>query len=710
MSIPSNKLITEKSPYLLQHAHNPVDWHPWNEETFALAKKQNKPIFLSVGYSACYWCHVMEREVFENDEIAKLMNDYFVNVKVDREERPDVDRVYMTALQALTGSGGWPMSMFLTPDLKPFYGATYIPPKAKYGRAGFEDVIEQIHEVWIKKQNEVMESGDKIISRLQEAIDSKTNVEEETSLNKDTLTNAFEKIKKIYDDEYGGFGTGNKFPRPVVYNFLLDHYFHTQDFDALDIVTFTLKKMYEGGMYDHLGGGFHRYSVDPYWRVPHFEKMLYDQAQLIVTYINTYLTTKNKFFLFVAEDIAQYVINNLYNKDGGFFSAEDAESYPAAHEKIDPGNPSQKEEGAFYLWQKTDIEKILGKDDADIFNFYYGILHNGNTISDPHEVFKTKNVLYIANDIFDTANNFDKSPEEIAKNIDASRTKLLQARALRPKPQLDDKILTSWNGLMLSALAYIYKATQKSEYLTAAGKTIDFIKLHLYQKENKNLFHRYRDNESRFDGTLEDYAYLIGGLIDLYESSFDIKYLEFAIELNEITINRFYDNNTGGFFDVSENEKDILIKTKDTYDGAEPSGNAIQIMNLLRLGYMSDNKDLIDKAEKSLKLFSNDMNTLPFSSPQMLCSLSFYLHTPKEIIFSGNYNSDRFREMKKIVDENFIPDKVLLYASDGMKNISKFIGNIVSDGKNERVYVCENYKCNLPVDDPEELKELLGKM
>lgn len=694
----ANKLISEKSPYLLQHAHNPVDWHPWNEETFALAKKEDKPIFLSVGYSTCYWCHVMEREVFENEDIAKLMNQYFINIKVDREERPDVDRVYMTALQAMTGSGGWPMSMFLTPDLKPFYGATYIPPRAKYGRAGFEDVITQINEVWTNKKNEVLDSGDKITSRLQEAINDRITSGGEISLSNDILKNAFEQIKKIYDEEYGGFGTGNKFPRPVVYNFLLDYYYHTKDFDSLDMVTYTLKKMYEGGMYDHLTGGFHRYSVDNFWRVPHFEKMLYDQAQLIVTYLNTYLVTSNKFFLFVAEDTAYYVIENLMHPGGGFYSAEDAES------AVDAEKPQEKEEGAYYLWTKDEIQKIIGKEESEIFDFYFGILQNGNTVNDPHEVFRNKNLLYIANDIYETAKNFGKTPEEIAEIIDNSRSKLLAERVKRPRPHLDDKILTSWNGLMIGALAKIYSATGNEVFLNAAVKAVDLITDKLYK--DKNLLHRYRDGEAKYNGTLDDYAYLIEGLLNMYEATFDIKYLNLSIELNNITLDKFYDNENGGFYDVVDDAADVIIKTKDIYDGAEPAGNSIQIMNLLRLGYMTDNKELILKAEKSLQLFSGDLTKMSFSSPQMLCALSFLLHSPREIIFSGNRSADDFKNMKKVADEIYIPNKVELYADDELKKISGFISNIVKDN-GEKVYVCENYQCNLPVDNAHELKNLL---
>lgn len=696
----SNKLIHEKSPYLLQHAHNPVDWNPWNEETFALAKKENKPIFLSIGYSTCYWCHVMEREVFENEDIAKLMNEYFVNIKVDREERPDVDRVYMTALQSMTGAGGWPMSMFLTPDLKPFYGATYIPPKAKYGRSGFEDVITQIHEVWINKEKEVIESGEKIVNKLNELISSR--VETTTDLSKELFENAFTAITKIYDDEYGGFGSGNKFPRPVVYNFLLDYYYHTKEFSAIDMVTFTLKKMYEGGMYDHLSGGFHRYSVDSFWRVPHFEKMLYDQAQLISTYINAYLTTKNKFFLFVAEDTAMYVLENLKHPEGGFYSAEDAESV------IDINEPTIKAEGAYNLWLKDEIESILDEEDAKILNFFFGIEIMGNTLNDPHEVFGKKNVLFVANDIYETAKKFGKTPEEVAEIIDNSRAKLLAVRNLRPKPHLDDKILTSWNGLMISALAKIYQTTRNKIFLDNAINTVEFVSDKLYDKKNKTLLHRYRDGDSRFEGTLEDYSYFIAGLIDLYEACFDTKYLELAIELNSLTIAKFYDNESAGFFDVTKGGSDIILKTKDTYDGAEPSGNSIQIMNLLRLGFITDNKDLIEKAESSLILFAYDLKRLPFSSPQMLCAMSLFLNSPKEIIFSGNLESEKLKALINSVYDTYIPNRVLLYASDALKNISKFISYIVNESKKEEVYVCEDYKCNLPTDDLDKLKSLLN--
>ncbi|MFC2093060.1 thioredoxin domain-containing protein [Bacteroidota bacterium] len=697
-----NKLINEKSPYLLQHAYNPVDWHPWNEETFELAKKEDKPIFLSVGYSTCYWCHVMEREVFENKDIADLMNRSFVNIKVDREERPDVDRVYMIALQSMTGSGGWPMSMFLTPDLKPFYGATYIPPKAKYNRSGFEDVVAQINDVWNNKRNEVINSSIKITDYLKDNLNKKRSPDEKTELNENIFDTAFEQIKKAYDYEHGGFGAGNKFPRPVVYNFFLAYYYYTKNSEALDIVTFTLKKMYEGGMYDHLGGGFHRYSVDHLWRVPHFEKMLYDQAQIVNSYLDVYQITKDNYFLDIAEDTLNYVLTNLTNKDGGFYSAEDAES------ALDISKPDIKEEGVYYLWDKREIDELLTNEESRIFNFYYGIEAFGNTISDPHNVFRNKNVLYVANDVYDTAKKFSRAADEITQIINECRKKLRNERNKRPRPHLDDKILTSWNGLMVSAFARAYQLKEKEIYLEEATSSAEFIKQNLYDSKQNILLHRFRDGEAKYSGTLVDYAFLIYGLLDLYEASFNTDYLEFAIKLNKIAVEKFYDEDSGGFFDISENETDIIFKTKETYDGAEPAGNSIQILNMLKLGLITDDNSLTKKAEKSLQLFYNEISKLPFSSPQMFFSLYCFLKTPKEIIISGDINSKETKTMLNAIRNNYMPNKIILFAEENLKSISPFINNIVKEKKGTNVYVCENYQCKLPVNDPDKLKELLN--
>jgi len=692
-----NRLINEKSPYLIQHAHNPVDWYPWGEEAFEAARKEQKPIFLSIGYSTCYWCHVMEREVFENEDIAKLMNDTFINIKVDREERPDVDRVYMTALQALTGSGGWPMSMFLTPDLKPFYGATYIPPKAKYGRAGIEDVINEIAKTWSEKKQDIIVSGDKILDAIADRVKIKSD--ETAILSKDVFDKCYQQCVSSYDYTYGGFGQGNKFPRPVVFNFLLEYFYNNQKAEAKDIVVFTLKKMYDGGVYDHIGGGFHRYAVDAQWRVPHFEKMLYDQAQLVISYLDCFLITKNNFFLYVAEEILRYVSNKLTDKNGAFYSAEDAES------ALDFENPKEKEEGAFYLWTKDELDDLLG-DDADIFNYHFGILPLGNTLNDPHDVFGEKNVIYNAYDIYDTCKHFKINPEEATNKINSAIKKLYVVRENRPKPHLDDKVLTSWNALMISAYAYAYRITGKKEYLKTANNAKDFISGNLL-KEDNTLLHRYRDGEARFDGTLEDYAFFTKALLDVYEASFDESALGLAVKLNEKTTELFYDSTNGGYFDVRENEKDIVLKTKDTYDGAEPGANSIQIQNILRLAIMTDNEELKTMAEKSLRLFAGDFNRMPFTSPQMLCALNLYINPVKEIIFTGGLNDAKTEELLKEINSKYIPNKVVIHATEKLSESFPYIKNIISDFNTPKVYVCENYQCNLPVDSTEELRKLL---
>lgn len=695
-----NLLIHEKSPYLLQHAYNPVQWHPWNGDTFALAKNENKPIFLSIGYSTCYWCHVMEREVFEDPEIAAMMNDYFINIKVDREERPDVDRIYMIALQAMTGGGGWPMSMFLTPDLKPFYGATYLPPKAKYGRSGFEDVIEEIHKVWTDKKDEVVQSSEKIVELLEKKITEKLT--SEVRFSDEPFDKFFETCARIFDYEEGGFGSGNKFPRPVVLNMLLAYYYSTGNKEALDMVTFTLHKMYMGGMFDHLAGGFHRYSVDNLWRVPHFEKMLYDQAQLVGSYIDAYLITKKELYLGVAEKTLEYVMKYLTDKDGGFYSAEDAES------ALTPEDPDDKEEGAFYLWTQDEINHALGNVNGVIVNNYFGTQPNGNTISDPHEVFGHKNVLFVSKDIYDEAKFFNKTSEEILNIIKVSKKILLEEREKRPRPHLDDKILTSWNGLMISAFAKAYAVTGNDTYLHYAERSAKFILDNLLV--NGVLLHRYRDGDSRYEGSLEDYAFMVQGLIDLYEASFKTEYLDKAIELNSMAIEKFYDTENGGFYDVTDAANDIILRTKESYDGAEPAGNSIQLLNMFKLGIITDNNDLTDKAVKSLELFYPDLEKTGFSSPQMMFALNFYMKSPKEIIISGDKYSPEFKELLKTINSRYIPNRVLLYADEALGIISPFIQNITKGDAGNKVYICENYQCELPVSDPEKLWEALSNL
>ncbi|HEY3251015.1 MAG TPA: thioredoxin domain-containing protein, partial [Ignavibacteria bacterium] len=582
----SNRLIHEKSPYLLQHAYNPVDWFSWGEEAFEKAKKEDKPIFLSIGYSTCYWCHVMEREIFENKEISEEMNRIFVNIKVDREERPDVDRVYMTALQSMTGSGGWPMSMFLTNDLKPFYGATYVPPTSKYGLPGFEDLIHQLEKAWKTRRDEINKSGDKIINFIKEASETEKYTGELTD---ELLLKGSDQFKNTFDEEYGGFGEAPKFPRPPGLNFLLRMYHRFQDGDSLKMLVRTLLQMAKGGMYDHIGGGFHRYSVDRFWRVPHFEKMLYDQAQLVMVYFEAFQLTGDVYFAEIAKEVLNYVSEKLTDKSGGFYSAEDAESVvknPINMVDALQNEALHKEEGAFYVWEKKELDELLGED-AEIFNYFYGVWEGGNAPagSDPHSVFTDKNILYAAHTLSETSNKFEKSTDEVDAILKESREKLYRQREKRPRPHLDDKILTSWNALMISAYSKAHQVIGETAYIDSAKRSADFIIEHLYNDSSKSLLHRYRDEEAKFDGNLEDYTFFTQALIDLYESCFDDKYLDLAINLMETAINEFYDSEYGGFYDTTGKDASILVRTKEDYDSAEPTGNSIALLNLLRLSY-----------------------------------------------------------------------------------------------------------------------------
>lgn len=704
----SNRLAKEKSPYLLQHAHNPVDWYPWGEEAFNKAREENKPIFLSIGYSTCYWCHVMEREVFEQDYMAELMNKIFINIKVDREERPDVDRIYMSALQAMTGSGGWPISMFLTPGLKPFYGATYVPPTSKYGMPGFDDLIKQIDNAWKTKREDVENSGNEIIEHLRKASE---NVSTSSALNDEPMKKGVEQCLSMFDEDVPGFGNAPRFPRPAMFNFLLRAFKRFNDDNALNMTAQILYVMAKGGIHDHLGGGFHRYSVDKFWIVPHFEKMLYDQAQLAVSYLELYQITKEKIFAGIAEAILHYVTSKLTYSGpvniGGFYSAEDAES------ALDASNLKEKEEGAFYVWEKDEIEKLLGEENAEIFNFFFGVNENGNAPAgaDPHNVLKNKNILYEANTLSAAADKFGLPIEKIYSILQEGRKLLFETREERPLPHLDDKILTSWNGLMISAYTKAYRVLQKTEYLEQAVNAAEFILDKLYDKENKVLLHRYRDGEAKIEGGLQDYAFFIQALIDLYESSFDMKYLTAAVELTSLMIEYFYDNEEGGFWDISGKDKSILIKTKEDYDSAEPTGNSIAIMILLRLSQFTYNKELFDKAYKSLQLFSEKFKSHPYSMPQMLCALDFALQKPKQIIVAGKKDDIITNELVSEIYKYYLPNEILIQAEPGKDYpVIPFLSQVIPASIDKpAVYICENYACQLPIDNVEELRKALTK-
>ena len=705
----TNRLAREKSPYLLQHAHNPVDWYPWGEEAFAKARRENKPIFLSVGYSTCHWCHVMAHESFENDEVAAIMNREFVNIKVDREERPDVDRVYMTFVQATTGGGGWPMSVWLTPDLKPFVGGTYFPPEDRYGQPGFKKVLERIAAAWRDNHDKIVEQGGKIVAALRE---SQSAPEAKGKVDAGILDAAYRQIERSYDPKEGGFGSAPKFPRPVTLNFLSRFYARGRKSEsgkqALEMALFTLRKMAAGGIHDHLGGGFHRYSVDRYWHVPHFEKMLYDQAQLAVAYLDGFQIGQDRQYESVARDILDYVARDMTSKGGGFFSAEDADSL------FEHGKPEHGE-GAFYVWAKKEIDTALG-DAAEIFDFHYGVQPHGNAPdgSDPQDEFRGKNILIERHTIAETAKEFKKSEGEVRQSLERSREKLLAIRAKRPRPHLDDKIIAASNGLMISAYARAAQVLDEPRYLEAATRAAKFLRANLFDEKSKLLFRNYRDGRGAVEGFADDYAFVVQGLLDLYEASFDVEWLKFATQLQEAQDRLFFDEKNGGYFTTSGKDASVLLRMKDDNDSAEPAASSVAAMNLLRLSQIYDDKELEDRARKTIDAFATTLSHFPSAMPQMLVALDFSSSKPRQIVIAGKKDAPGTKALVTEVHRHFLPTTILLLAdgAEGQKYLGEKLEAIramsMVDGK-PAAYVCENFTCKAPVTDPKELAGLLRK-
>src|SRR5436305_8651380 len=749
----ANRLAKEMSPYLLQHAHNPVDWYPWGEEAFAKARRENKPICLSIGYSTCHWCHVMAHESFENEETAAVMNREFVNIKVDREERPDVDRVYMTFVQATTGGGGWPMSVWLTPDLKPFVGGTYFPPVDRYGQPGFTKVLERIAAAWKQGHEKIADQGSKIVEALRES--QTAPPESPAKIDHQALQTAYEQLSRSFDDKEGGFGTAPKFPRPVALNFLTRFYARDPKSEsgkhALEMDLITLRKMAAGGMHDHLGGGFHRYSVDHYWHVPNFEKMLYDQAQLANAYLDALQITRDPHltplvaptgrdlgeedakrqvrveFEAVVRDILDYVARDMTSKEGGFLSAEDADSpVPVAavydrrtneSEKNESSDahraPLQKSEGAFYVWTEKQVDSALG-DDSPVFKFHYGVQPHGNAPegSDPQDEFRGKNILIERHTIAETAKHFKKSEDEIRQSLMRSREKLLTIRNKRPRPHLDDKIIAAWNGLMISACARGAQVLDEPRYLESATRAAKFLRANLYDAKSKLLFRNYRESRSDIEGFADDYAFVIQGLLDLYEASFDIEWLKFAIQLQETQDRLFFDDKNGGYFSNSGKDESVFLRMKDDNDGAEPAASSVAALNLLRLSQIRDDKQMAERTRKTIDAFATTLSHFPSAMPQMLVALDYSLSKPRQIVIAGKKDAPETKALLREVHRHFLP-KTILVLADGAEG-QKFLGE-----KNETIramslvkgkpaaYVCENFTCKAPVTDEAHLGELL---
>jgi len=705
----TNHLINEKSPYLLQHAHTPVDWYPWGEEAFAKARKENKPIFLSIGYSTCHWCHVMERESYSDPEIASIMNAHFVCVKVDREERPDVDNIYLTFVEATTGYGGWPMNVWLTPDLKPFIGGTYFPAKDPDGQPVFEKVLLQVADAWKKRRDEIVASSKEITSQLEKFVQSSNPLGQKVS--RDILQKAYEELAKSFDSEYGGFGKAPKFPRPVVLNFLLHIYAASPDSSdgkhALEMTLFSLRKMAAGGIHDHLGGGFHRYSVDSAWHVPHFEKMLYDQAQLASVYLDAYQISHDSFFATTARDILDYVQRDMTGPEGEFYSAEDADSL------VQAGKPDRAE-GAFYVWTKDEVDYALGPDRGKVFDYVYGVEPRGNAFdSQTSGDLAGKNILIERYSAGDAAGKFHLNDHQVRQLLDESRELLLEARNQRPRPSRDDKVITSWNGLMISALAHGARVLDEPRYLKTATQAADFVQTRLCRQSGHMLLRTYRDGESKIDGFIDDYAFFIQGLLDLYEASFDVRWLDWATALQDHQDALFWDEKGGAYFTTTGQDPNLLLRSKGDFDGAEPSPNSVSALNLVRLSWFFDNKDRLRMAKQTVNAFQARLSQSPSSLPQMLVALDASESAPKQIVIAGKPDAPDTLALLREVNHRYQPNEIVILADAGpglayFSQKVEFFKEVHPINGRAAAYVCQNFVCHLPSSDLSVVSRLLN--
>ena len=692
-----NRLSKEKSPYLLQHADNPVDWYPWGQEAFDKAKKEDKPILLSIGYSTCHWCHVMEHESFEDEQVAKLMNETFISIKVDREERPDIDNVYMSVCHMLSqGSCGWPLNIIMTPDKKPFFAATYIPKYNRFGRAGMMDLVPRVADMWKTKREDLLKSADKITFALKQNSGTKS-INSSQNYDKSMLDLTFAQLEQRFDTIHGGYGRAPKFPSPHNNLFLLRYWKRTGNKKALQMVEKTLTEMRMGGIYDHVGFGFHRYSTDAEWLVPHFEKMLYDQAMIAMAYTETYLATKNEFYKETAEEIFEYVLRDMTSEVGGFYSAEDADS--------------EGEEGKFYVWQKEELIKIVGKGQAELFSDIYEVKERGNFSDEASGKIAGDNILHLKKSLGQHANDNQKSEEELLKIVEEARQKLFKIREKRVHPYKDDKILVDWNGLMIAALAKAAKAFDNKKYSDHAEKAAEFI-ISQMKNEDGSLLHRYRQGESGIEANIDDYAFMIWGLTELYEATFNVKYLKNATELNSYALSKFWDEQAWGFYFTPEGGEELLVRPKEIYDGAIPSANSVFLLNLLRLSKLTADSDLEDKAFKLSQAFFSNVSKHPSGFTQFMAGLDFALGPSYEVVLVGEPGKDDITNMIYSIRKEYFPSKVVLFKNitDESKQLEQIApyskGHIQLKGK-ATAYVCKNYVCNLPTNDTKKMISLL---
>ena len=716
MSTPkyTNALAKEKSPYLLQHAHNPVNWLPWGDEAVAKAKSEDKPIFLSSGYSTCHWCHVMERESFENEEIAAFINAHFVPVKLDREERPDVDLTYMTYVQAASGGGGWPMNVFLTPELKPFFGGTYFPPENTQGRIGFLNLLKELHKAWTEDREKVLAGAERSVSKLQEFLDGEAAAREvKTDV---VVQKAYDDLASSYDYHEGGFSGAPKFPRSTSINLLLrihqawskEETRRSESEWAGEMSARTLRAMANGGIWDHVGGGFHRYSVDGYWHIPHYEKMLYDQGQLLWAYAEGHLVTGSAFLAGVAREIASYAARDLRHAGGGFYSAEDADSLRAEGDE-------HKHEGAFYVWKAAEIDELLGRERGSIFRYAYGARRDGNARpeSDPQGELAGLNTLFKAFSAKKTAEFFKKPVEEVQEILADGLKVLFEARAKRPRPHLDDKVITAWNGLMISGLARAGAALGDTGLLDLAAGAAGFIHDNLCAEPGKGLHRSWREDERGPRGFATDYACLIHGLLDLYQAGFNGRWLRWAAALQEEMDGLFLDRERGGYYSVHTDMAHSVLRIKEDYDGAEPSPNSLAALNLARLAAMLDRPAWQEQAGRIVTLFGATLESAPSSVPVLVMAADFLERGKQQIVLAGDKASPAFRALAEVVHRRLLPNAVLLHADGGehqawLGSQNAALAEMKPVGGAAAAYVCQNYTCQAPVTAADDLAKLLA--
>ncbi|XP_067432075.1 spermatogenesis-associated protein 20 [Thunnus thynnus] len=723
----TNRLAKERSPYLLQHAHNPVDWYPWGQDAFDKAKTEDKPIFLSVGYSTCHWCHVMERESFEDEEIGKILSDNFVCIKVDREERPDVDKVYMTFVQATSGGGGWPMSVWLTPDLRPFIGGTYFPPRDHARRPGLITVLTRIMDQWQNNRSNLESSGDRILEALKKGTAVAANPGQSPPLAPDVANRCFQQLAHSYEEEYGGFRDAPKFPTPVNLMFLMSYWSvnrsTSEGVEALQMALHTLRMMALGGIHDHVAQGFHRYSTDSSWHVPHFEKMLYDQAQLAVAYITASQVSGEQLFADVAKDILVYVSRDLSDKSGGFYSAEDADSVPAS------GGP-EKREGAFCVWTASEVRELLpdvvegatgSATQADIFMHHYGVKEQGNVDleQDPHGELQGQNVLIVRYSVELTAARFGISVGKVNELLASARGKMAEVRKSRPRPHLDTKMLASWNGLMLSAYARVGAVLGDKALLERAEQAGNFLKQHLWDAERQTILRScYRGDKMEVEqisppisGFLDDYSFIICGLLDLYEATLQTDWLKWAEELQVRQDELFWDEQGGGYFCSDPSDSTVLLQLKEDQDGAEPSANSVSASNLLRLSHYTGRQEWLQRSQQLLAAFSDRLTRVPIALPEMVRALMAQHYTLKQIVISGQRDAPDTTSLLAAVNSLFLPHKVLMLLEGDAESFLcqrlPALSSMSQQGGAATAYVCQDFTCSLPVNDPQELRRLL---